>query len=303
MTHQAAEPLIEVGIYDPSSRLGGSYWQWGNTSRDTLWETTAGVIHKGWPMRGEVDTRTSVLYGAIRRDGEESFWFYRVYPAGRDQFNRPGRYFIVLFRLRCLEDILSRQVSGVLEYFDTMRERPLKTTPLEKGLPESSADGRLVKFVTALREKSQTGHWGFDHTAEVFEFDAAQLGQESSPLPPVENSAQQKNPIKQTGRRCIQEFIQNLCCKLKVPVTACLVGILIGLVIGFQSGRRMSDPPRHPPPAVSGSNKPDPVPKTCPTCRRVLSDDRTPDTQANPNNSRSSDTSGSTNPPTGGKTP
>jgi hypothetical protein len=300
MTHPTPETSIEVGIYDPSSRAGGSYWQWGNIRRDSLWETAAGEIHQGWPMRDEIGNRTSVLYGIIRRYGEESFWFYRVYPAGRDQFNRPGRYFFVLFRLRHVEDILNRQVSGVLEYFDTMRELPLKTTPLEKALPESPPDGRLVNLVTVLRGKPQSGHWGFDHVGEVLEFEAPKPGPQPSPLPPVLDSAHNTNAAKPSGLPSSQDGVQQLRDWLKARTRACLVGILIGLTVGHYTSRWLEpDPPPPPPKAPEpGPNTPSGLPRKCPQCGRTA-----PGTQGNYKDSRSSDTPKTTTVPTDGNTP
>lgn len=294
MTHPAPEPLIEVGIYDPSSRLGGSYWQWGSTCRDSLWEAAAGEIHQGWPMRDEIGTLTSVLHGAIRQQGEAAFWFYRVYPAGRDQFNRPGRYFFVLFRLQRLEDILSRQVSGVLEYFDTMRELPLKTTPLENAIPESPPDGSLVNLVTVLRGKPQSGHWGFDHAGEVIEFEAAKP--EPPPLPPVLDSAQKMNTAKPPGKPCVRNCWQHWCGWLKARGPACLVR--------FLSRSRESIPP---PPGTKEieprPNAPGSVSSRCPTCGRTSSTDPAARATGNSKDSRSSNTPKNTNEPLDENTP
>lgn len=159
-TPQNAEG-IEAGVYDTSRGVSRSNWQWGNVTFDESWEAAAALIHQGWPAEQRVFTdQQAILLGVIRHS--DFAWLYRVYPAGRDEHGRAGRYFFVLVRLLSFDGITHPQVAGLLAYFEKERGLPLNTKPLEDGWPDAEPNSNLAQLRKDLEENSRFGHWGMD---------------------------------------------------------------------------------------------------------------------------------------------
>lgn len=159
-TPQNAE-VIEAGVYDTSRGVSLTNWQWGNVRFDESWDAAAALIHQGWPSEQRVFTdQQAVLLGVIRHS--EFLWLYRVYPAGRDEHGREGRYFFALLRLLSLDEITHPQAAGLLAYFDKERGLPLNTKPLESGWSDAEPDSILTQLQKDLQENSRFGHWGMD---------------------------------------------------------------------------------------------------------------------------------------------
>lgn len=167
MTGAQTNQPIEAGVYDPSHRNEGGYWQWRNVHSDKSWEDAAALVHEGWPEKADnFDNQNAVLYG-VMGTGAGCSWFYRVYPAGRDRFGRPGRYFFVLLRLHSPEQMLDPEVAGLLRYFDAERSLPLETAPLNRGFPNEEPDDLLRKLCDVCKGGRQDGHWGMDNSGIV----------------------------------------------------------------------------------------------------------------------------------------
>lgn len=164
-TTQNAE-VIEAGVYDTSRGVSRSNWQWGNVGFDESWEAAAALIHQGWPAEQRVFAdQQAVLLGVIRHS--DFVWLYRVYPAGRDEHGRLGRYFFALLRLRSLDEITHPQVAGLLAFFEKERGLPLNTKPLEGGWPDAEPNSTLTQLQRDLQENSRFGHWGMDGAGKM----------------------------------------------------------------------------------------------------------------------------------------
>jgi hypothetical protein len=158
--------VIGAGVFDTSRGVSPSNWQWGNVRFDKSWEAAAALIHQGWPAEQRVFTdQQAVLLGVIRYS--EFVWLYRVYPAGRDEHGRPGRYFFTLVRLLSLDGITHPQVAGLLAYFEKERGLPLNTKPLEGGWPDAEPTSILAQLSRDLQKSSRFGHWGMDGTGRM----------------------------------------------------------------------------------------------------------------------------------------
>jgi hypothetical protein len=161
---------VKTGVFDPSHRVDGKYWQWTNVKIDDAWNDVARQVHKGWPDKiGDFGDQHAILYG-IMNFGPDGLWLYRVFPAGRDSFGRRGRYFFVLFKLSSPEEITSPRVSDFIHYFETERSLPLKTTPLDLGVPSTAPDTMLQKLAEQWRNRGHSAHWGMDERGSVVEF-------------------------------------------------------------------------------------------------------------------------------------
>jgi hypothetical protein len=169
MNSQQNKEMIEAGVYDSSHRISGSYWQWGNVSLDPSWDEVAELVHQGWPAeQRKFPDQQAVLLGVVRRP--ERTWLYRVYPAGRDGFGRPGRYFFVVLRLPSPDWIVHPQVAGLLAYFEKERGLPLKIEPLERGWPDGEADPALLQIHKEFQEHPRSSHWGMDGAGRTIQF-------------------------------------------------------------------------------------------------------------------------------------
>ncbi len=136
---------------------------------DARWDATIARVHQGWPRRvREFKDQGAVYLGVIEEEGE-ALWVYRIYPAGRDGFGRPGRYFVVLFHLNSREQLLAQEVSGVLGYLKGERTWPLDPEPLEKGLPSAPPNPQVRRLHQQGHRKAGT-HWGMDGEGSVVEF-------------------------------------------------------------------------------------------------------------------------------------
>ena len=153
--------VIEAGVYDTSRGVSDSNWQWGNVRFDESWEAVAALIHQGWPAEKRIFTdQQAILLGVIRHS--DFVWLYRIYPAGRDEHGRGGRYFFALVRILSLDAITHPQVAGLLAYFEKERGLPLNTKPLEGGWPDAEPNSTMAQLRKDLEENSRFGHWGMD---------------------------------------------------------------------------------------------------------------------------------------------
>ena len=123
--------MMEFDIYDAASPDKGDYWQMRHVAgspKGGMWQAVADAVNQGLPSR-ETElfrctdpVRDQALWGCIRWAG--CFWWYRIFLAGRDGFNRPGRYFFVVFR--------TDSATGAREFEMTRVERGLE---LQVGIP------------------------------------------------------------------------------------------------------------------------------------------------------------------------
>ena len=226
-------------VCDPAHRKDGSYWQWSNERITSSWENAAALIHQGWPVKkGGLDDMNARRYGVL--EGTSGMgWLYRVYPADRDGFGRPGRYFVVLFQLPSISAATLHEVAGILNYFETERSLPLKTAPLDLGVPPAEPDAVLQKLAEHWRNGGHGAHWGMDERGNVVGFakPAAKPITASPPLVPTLAPVEVQGNTSQSQIKQKRRFIP---------------GLLIGLVAGFLIGRQTGSPQKREP----RSNKP-----------------------------------------------
>lgn len=157
-------PNFVAAVFDPAQPKEGNYWQWSSIAIDSAWNVASETINNGWPLKvGRIDDQSAVLLGVLD-EGPGSRWFYRIYPGGRDRFNRLGRYFLVLFRLHSPEEVFLPEVAGLLNYFDKERSLPLNTTPLDRAIPRGQPDALLLKLHHQWVNGQHEVHWGMDGT-------------------------------------------------------------------------------------------------------------------------------------------
>ena len=125
-------------IYDPSSSVSGSYWQLG-TANKTInkeeWQKVSGYINQGLPVREDELFRCKSpemkheLWGCLHL--QDSYWVYRHFLTGYDNFNRPGRYFFVLFKLESLTALRNPLMSNILRHLAGQTTIPLDLQSLK----------------------------------------------------------------------------------------------------------------------------------------------------------------------------
>ena len=218
---------ISFAVYDPSHRQGGTYWQWSSERITANWENAAALIHQGWPVKkGGLDDMNARRYGVLEGPSDMG-WIYRVYPAGRDSFGRPGRYFVVLFQLPSISAAALHEVAGILSYFETERSLPLKTAPLDLGVPPTEPDAVLQKLAQHWRNGGNGAHWGMDESGSVIEFTkpAAKLITPALPLAPTPAPVEVRGNTSQSQIKQKLRFIPGL-----------VIGLVAGFIIGLQTG-------------------------------------------------------------------
>jgi len=227
---------FSFAIYDPAHRKDGSYWQWSSDQITPMWESAVALIHQGWPVKsGGLDHIDARCYGVLEGVSGRC-WLYRVYPAGRDSFGRPGRYFVVLFQPSSICEVTLREVAGILNYFENERSLPLKTGPLDLGLPDAEPNAVLKKLAEHWSNGGHSAHWGMDESGSVIEFatTTAKSVTPSTALPSILRCSGEDSSKREIKRK--RKFI---------------TGLMIGLVAGFFIGRQTISAPN----SVSRSNK------------------------------------------------
>ena len=231
---------IDVGVFDPSHRKAGSYWQWVSASADIQWDRAAEMVNQAWPARmGDFKDQHSVLYGVLD-EGASGRWLYRVYPGGRDSLGRPGRYFFVIFLLQSPEQVTLPEVADILCYFDTERSLPLATAPLQRGLPAGKADHLLSTLYERWISGGHGDHWGMDGNSKVVEF--------STPSPTSKVAAPSgafkthQKPLSAIGERA---RAASLIERVWIPLFCAAIGSVFGFFLGFDLGssRQVTSPP------------------------------------------------------------
>lgn len=177
---------LMLGVYDSSHRKGGSYWQWPDHQLDNEWDQAIERIQSD-----AIDEKTEQIktgwfpnekVGAPEKARKDlCFWLYRVYPAGRDGYGRPGREFIVLFKLNLAEDLLLHKISGVLAFFEKERSLPLNTNVLDGDLPTGTLGEELLGFLEDMKKVEQN----YENRTQ-------------SPRTPVPEEIPEESPFKST---------------------------------------------------------------------------------------------------------
>jgi len=143
--------MIPLDINDPSNSISGQYWQLdsgGAISDKIKWGRVAKSIKQGLPDREEKSFRetqpvsTTQFWGCLR--DSESFWMYRIFITGRDNKDRPGRYFFVLFQLSLPSLLLNPEAARILSFLETERSIPLDLHSIQSPLPESNSTPTLT---------------------------------------------------------------------------------------------------------------------------------------------------------------
>ncbi len=218
---------MPCAVHDPSHRKDGSYWQWHSASHDSSWDVIANAVAAGWPSTaGTLASPRSELYGVVDGPG---CWLYRVFPAGRDSFGRPGRYFSVVFQLRKPEDCLDPRVSGILKYFEGERSLPLECSALDQGVPSGTPSETIRKVVSLWAAGNQGKHWGIDEKGSIRRFVDVDAGTSPArPTGPPSTDSEPETP-SQTGSPGDN--------RNKVPrVRCCVACFALGTVVGCLGG-------------------------------------------------------------------
>ena len=165
---------MEYDIYDPSNTVAGGYWQLGRarlSPEKSRWQAVAAAINQGLPAR-EVPlfsrnepVQEPELWGCVRWAG--LFWTYRVFLTGRDNFDRPGRYFFVLFRVDSPADLRNILITRIVRDLEQQTAIPLDIARLEHppttlGKP-SNPNGQIANEFLVQRALSlpEGGHHGW----------------------------------------------------------------------------------------------------------------------------------------------
>lgn len=220
---------LDKAVFDPAHRKSGSYWQWSSVALDAAWDRAAENVHKAWPTKmGNFEDQSTVCFGVLDESAENR-WFYRVYPGGRDNFGRPGRYFFVLFRLQSPEQVLRPEVSGLLKYFEIERGLPLNTAPLDGDIPLAEPPELLLKLHDHWVHGKNGIHWGMDGNGTAIRFASS-----PSKAPP-----QSVTIVPPSHPMQLQAARSNLAIGLPVGlVIGLVVGSLLGAGLGYKFGYR-----------------------------------------------------------------
>lgn len=234
---------LDKAVFDSAYRKAGSYWQWSSVTLDGGWDGAAECVHKAWPTKMGSFTDQSAIYFGVLDESAVNRWFYRVYPGGRDSFGRPGRYFLVIFRIQSPEQVLLPEVSGLLKYFDTERGLPLNTAPLDGGIPGREPGELLLKLHRHWISGNNDCHWGMDGSGTIIRFG----------LPSRKATQQPETPILITTRLQLQP-------KWLIFSIGLVIGLAIGIFLGAVLHNQWSNSmvPAAPPPipsVPSGSEK------------------------------------------------
>lgn len=227
---------LACGIHDPSYRKANSYWQWCSERPDYSWEATAAAIGSGWPsIKGILESGETQLMGAVEPTGG-ALWIYRVFPAGRDSFQRPGRYFAVIFKCSRSDDILDPRVAGVLAYFEGERGLPLNCSCLDIAVPEATPSEGLRRLADECRARRHGTHWGMDSSGMVRKF-APMAAMRAVPRPEPEPNRPLDRPTHPDQEAAMWHQRLGLATAF---AAGAIIGVVGGAVTGYRIGHRVA---------------------------------------------------------------
>jgi len=135
---------FQYDVYDPSNSVAAQYWQMGvvQSAKDTAdWQQVTHCVNQGLPSKeGTLFHCTKPdheheMWGCVRWKG--AHWVYRFFLTGRDRFDRPGRYFFVLFKFDTIEHVSYFQIISIIRYLGSQTANPLDLKPLQNMQVES----------------------------------------------------------------------------------------------------------------------------------------------------------------------
>ena len=217
-------------IYDPSSSVSGGYWQLGTANKainKEEWQKFSGYINQGLPVREDALFRCKSpeleheLWGCLHWQG--LYWVYRHFLTGHDNFNRPGRYFFVLFKLESPAELRNPATSNILRHLAGQTAIPLDVQPLksqsistaagsmtDRLFPNTppSVSGQNVATIAEMISKVPANEhhaWVISQGKVLREYpdlDTPPM-KETSPPPVIENknSIKPKSPVNETSQK------------------------------------------------------------------------------------------------------
>ena len=129
---------VQYDIYDPSNSVAAQYWQMGvaESAKDTAdWKKIGQCVNQGLPVKENSLFQCTkpdydhAMWGCIHWKG--IYWIYRLFLTGRDRFDRPGRYFFVLFKFNTLENLPYSEIIRIIHYLENQTTNPLDLEPLQ----------------------------------------------------------------------------------------------------------------------------------------------------------------------------
>jgi len=162
------EESLLYDIYDPSNSVDGDYWQLGiadGTGDKDTWQQVSSCINRGLPTKEEklfgftAQQLDFELWGCLLWQG--NYWIYRHFLTGRDIYNRPGRYFFVLFKLKSYTMLGDAGISNIIQYLEGQVRIPIDIKPLKamsnKSPIETSITDQLFNAIQPAIDVSVTG--------------------------------------------------------------------------------------------------------------------------------------------------
>jgi hypothetical protein len=128
---------LQYDIYDPSNSVAAQYWQMGvvESAKDaTDWKQIGQSVNQGLPVKENALFQCTkpdsdhAMWGCIHWKG--TYWIYKLFLTGRDRFDRPGRYFFVLFKFNTLENLPYSEIIRIIHYLENQTTNPLDLKPL-----------------------------------------------------------------------------------------------------------------------------------------------------------------------------
>jgi len=160
---------VQYDIYDPSNSVAAQYWQMGIviSSEDVDdWQQVGLCVNQGFPFEKEElfhctkPEHNHEMWGCLRWKG--AYWVYRYFLTGRDRFDRPGRYFFVLFKIDSMEDVSYVNILHIINLSRKETSIPLDLGPLLNVRKSSIFKSESTEEMSASSDLKSIFKWAIE---------------------------------------------------------------------------------------------------------------------------------------------